>query len=98
MFKVAIYAATTVILGWLLLCTYALTTGQAAELHDLGTVTVDIIRALITEPVHDLAPITRGVLPAAVGECCSSTPSEDAAHCEARHGCSNCVNESSAPE
>jgi hypothetical protein len=53
--KISVYAATTVILGWLLLCTYAMATNQAAALYDLGTITVEIVRALVTEPVHDLA-------------------------------------------
>jgi hypothetical protein len=55
MSKHPIYAATAVILTWLGLCAYALATGRAAELHDLGTITVDIIEALITRPIHDLA-------------------------------------------
>jgi hypothetical protein len=54
MIKLTIRAATTVILGWLFLCGYAMITGQAAELCDLGTVTVAIIRALLTEPIDDL--------------------------------------------
>ena len=53
--KHPIYAATAVILAWLGLCAYALATGQAAELHDLGTITVHIIEALITRPIHDFA-------------------------------------------
>jgi hypothetical protein len=49
------YAVAAIIVAWLLFCTYALATGHAAELHDIGSTTAEIIHALITQPIHDLA-------------------------------------------
>ncbi|MCV7094202.1 MULTISPECIES: hypothetical protein [Mycobacterium] len=59
MYKHLCYASTAIIVVWLLFCTYALVADKAAELHDISATTVDIIHALITQPIHDLATAVR---------------------------------------
>lgn len=54
MYNHSIFAVAAIIVAWLGLSSYALAAGNAAQLHDIGTTTVDIIHALITQPIHDL--------------------------------------------
>lgn len=42
-------------LAWLAVCVIAMFTGHTDVLPVIGTVLVDLIEALITQPVHDLA-------------------------------------------
>lgn len=42
-------------LAWLAVCVIAMLTGHTDVLPVIGTALVDLIEALITQPVHDLA-------------------------------------------
>lgn len=44
-----------IVLAWLAVCVVAMLTGHTDVLPDIGAVLVDLIEALITAPLHDLA-------------------------------------------
>lgn len=53
--KLLLITVVVIVASWLTVCVVAMFTGHADVLPVIGAVLVDLIEALITRPIHDLA-------------------------------------------
>ncbi|MCZ0732374.1 hypothetical protein [Mycolicibacterium iranicum] len=53
--KFLLTTVVVIVLAWLVVCIVAMLTGHTDVLPDIGTVLVDLIGRLVTQPLHDLA-------------------------------------------
>lgn len=53
--KLLLTTVTVIVASWLAVCIVAMLTGHTDVLPDIGAVLVDLIEALVTRPMHDLA-------------------------------------------
>lgn len=57
-FKLLLTTVVVIVLSWLAVCVVAMFTGHTDVLPDIAAVLVDLIEALVTRPMHDLATMS----------------------------------------
>ncbi len=58
--KLLLTTVVVIVASWLAVCIVAMFTGHTDVLPAIGAVLVDLIEALVTRPLHDLATETTG--------------------------------------